>query len=179
MTVNVSLSIPSMSGIISTQLRVGLLSDTHGLLRPEVKDSLQGCDFIVHGGDIGDPQFLHKLSEIAPVTAVRGNNDKGQWAENLNEDAVLTVVDIVVYVIHDLAALQMDPYAAGIHVVVSGHAHIPSIKEHEGALYVNLGSSGPRHFKLPIAIGELIITGNSVSASIVELVATGAYKASR
>ena len=123
MTVNVSLSIPSMSGIISTQLRVSLLSDTHGLLRPEVKDSLQGCDFIVHGGDIGDPQFLHELSEIAPVNAVRGNNDKGQWAENLNEDAVLAVGEIVVYVIHDLAALQMDPYAAGIHVVVSDHAH--------------------------------------------------------
>ena len=174
MTVNVSLSIPYMAKINSTRLRVGLISDTHGLLRPEAKDNLRGCDFIVHGGDIGNPRILHELSVIAPVTAVRGNNDKGHWAENLNEDAVLTVGEIVVYVIHDIAALQMDPYAAGIHVVVSGHSHIPSIKKHEGVLYVNPGSSGPRRFKLPIAIGELIVSGHSVSASIVELGAAGA-----
>jgi putative phosphoesterase len=174
MTVKVSFSIPSVVEIASTRLRVGLISDTHGLLRPEAKDYLRGCDFIVHGGDIGDPKILNELSVIAPVTAVRGNNDKGQWAENLNEDAVLKVGEIFVYVIHDLVALQMDPQAAGIHVVVSGHSHIPLIKEHEGVLYVNPGSSGPRRFKLPIAIGELIVTGKSVSASTVELDVAGA-----
>ena len=155
-------------------LRVGLISDTHGLLRPEAKSFLRGCDFIVHSGDIGDPEILKELSVIAPITAVRGNNDKGAWAEQLAEDEFLQVGKICVYVIHDLAELQIDPRAAGVRVVVSGHSHVPLISERDGILFVNPGSSGPRRFKLPIAIGELVITGNSVSARTVELGATRA-----
>jgi predicted phosphodiesterase len=117
--------------------RVGLISDTHGLLRPEAKTFLRGCDFIVHGGDIGSPNILKELSELAPVTAVRGNNDKANWADELSQDEFLQLGDIFIYVIHDL--------------------------------FVNPGSSGPRRFKLPISIGELVVEGHSVSAHIHEL----------
>jgi uncharacterized protein len=154
--------------------RVGLISDTHGLLRPEAKAFLHGCDFIVHSGDIGNPEILKELATIAPLTAIRGNNDKGAWAEQLADDEFLKVGEIFVYVIHDLADIQIDPQAAGVRIVVSGHSHIPSISEHDGVLFVNPGSSGPRRFKLPIAIGEVLVTGSSVSARTVELGATGA-----
>lgn len=150
-------------------IRVGLISDTHGLLRAEATDFLRGCDFIVHGGDIGDPKILQDLSAIAPLTAVRGNNDKGAWAGQLAEDEYLKVGDIVVYVIHDLAELPIDPPAAGVRVVVSGHSHVPLIRQRDGVLFVNPGSAGPRRFKLPISIGELVLTGSSVSARTVEL----------
>lgn len=152
-----------------TMLRVGLISDTHGLLRPEAKDFLRGSSFIVHGGDIGNPNILQELSLIAPVTAVRGNNDKGAWAGQLANDEFLQVGEILVYVIHDLAEIQIDPQAAGIHVVVSGHSHFPSVSERDGVLFVNPGSSGPRRFKLPIAVGELLVNGKSVTARTVEL----------
>jgi putative phosphoesterase len=154
--------------------RVGLISDTHGLLRPEAKAFLRGCDFIVHGGDIGEPNILEELSLIAPLTAVRGNNDKGAWAEQLAEEEFLQVGGIFVYVIHDLAELRVDPQAAGVRVVVSGHSHVPLISEQHGVLFVNPGSSGPRRFKLPVSIGELLVTGNSVSARTVELKSTHA-----
>jgi len=150
-------------------LRVGLISDTHGLLRSEAKEFLRGSDFIVHGGDIGDPAILQELSLIAPVTAVRGNNDRGAWAEQLASEEFLKVGEIFLYVIHDLAEIQIDPQAAGVRVVVSGHSHIPSVAEHDGVLFVNPGSSGPRRFKLPIAAGQLLVTGSSVSARTVEL----------
>jgi putative phosphoesterase len=149
--------------------RVGLISDTHGLLRPEAKTFLRGCDFIVHGGDIGSPNILKELSELAPVTAVRGNNDKANWADELSQDEFLQLGDIFIYVIHDLADLQIDPLAAGVRVVVSGHSHVPGVRERDGVLFVNPGSSGPRRFKLPISIGELVVEGNSVSAHIHEL----------
>lgn len=150
-------------------IRVGLISDTHGLLRAEAKDFLRGCDFVVHAGDIGDPGILQQLSSIAPLTAVRGNNDKGAWAEQLAEDEFLQVGDIVVYVIHDLADLPIDPAAAGVRVVVSGHSHVPLIGERDGVLFVNPGSAGPRRFRLPISIGELLVSDSSVSARTVEL----------
>ena len=149
--------------------RVGLISDTHGLLRPEAKTFLSGCDFIVHGGDIGSLNILKELSELAQVTAVRGNNDKANWADELNQDEFLQLGDIFIYVIHDLADLQIDPLAAGVRVVVSGHSHVPGVRESDGVLFVNPGSSGPRRFKLPISIGELVVEGNSVSAHIHEL----------
>ncbi len=149
--------------------RIGLISDTHGLLRPEAKDFLRGSDFIVHGGDIGDPEILKELGAIAPVTAVRGNNDNGAWAERLAEDEFLQVGEISVYVIHDLAQLTIDPQAAGVRVVISGHSHIPLVSERAGVLFVNPGSSGPRRFTMPIAVGELLIEGDSVSARTVEL----------
>ena len=149
--------------------RVGLISDTHGLLRPEAKAFLQGSDLIVHAGDICDPRILEELAAIAPVTAVRGNNDSGTWAEQLRETELLQVGEVFVYVIHDLAQLDIDPSAAGARVVVSGHSHKPTVEERSGVLYVNPGSAGPRRFKLPIGVGELIVTGRSVSARTVEL----------
>jgi putative phosphoesterase len=149
--------------------RVGLISDTHGLLRPEALAFLRGSDFIVHAGDIGDAQVLEGLRRLAPLTAVRGNNDKGAWARSIAETDVLQVGDVSIYVLHDLSELDLDPIAAGFQVVVSGHSHNPRIEDREGVLYVNPGSSGPRRFKLPIALGELQVVGASVKARIVEL----------
>lgn len=150
-------------------LRVGLVSDTHGLLRPEVSGFLRGCDHILHGGDIGGQNVLQELSDIAPLTAVRGNNDKGSWAKNLPETLLVRFAEVFVYVIHDLAELDIEPRAAGVSVVVSGHSHQPLIREREGVLYVNPGSAGPRRFKLPIAVAELKIAGTSIRPRIVEL----------
>jgi uncharacterized protein len=150
-------------------LHVGLISDTHGLLRPEAKAFLRGSDYIVHGGDIGDAGILDELAGIAPVTAIKGNNDHGSWAEQRRETEFLQVGEVLMYVIHDIAQLDIDPAAAGVRVVVFGHSHKPSIEERNGVLYVNPGSSGPRRFKLPIAVGELIVAGSSVSARTVEL----------
>src|ERR1700730_2126380 len=150
-------------------IRVGLISDTHGLLRPEALAFLEGSDHIVHGGDICDASVLEALSAIAPVTAVRGNNDHGSWASRLRETELFQVGDIFIYAIHDLADLDIAPSAAGVKVVVSGHSHRPSVEGREGILYVNPGSAGPRRFKLPVSIGELTVSGSSVSARIVEL----------
>jgi len=149
--------------------RVGLISDTHGLLRPEAIAFLRGSDFIVHAGDIGDANVLNELRALAPVTAVRGNNDKGTWAEAISETEVLQIGDVFIYVLHNLAELDLDPVAAGFQVVVSGHSHHPLVEERDGVLYVNPGSSGPRRFKLPIAVAELEVSGHSVKAKLVEL----------
>jgi len=151
-------------------IRVGLISDTHGLLRPEALAFLEGSDHIVHGGDICDASVLEALSALAPVTAVRGNNDDGSWASRLRETELFQVGEIFIYAIHDLAHLEMAPSAAGVQVVVSRHSHKPSVERRDGILYVNPGSAGPRRFKLPVSIGELTVTGRSVSARIVELV---------
>jgi putative phosphoesterase len=155
-------------------LRVGLISDTHGLLRAEATAFLRGCDHIVHAGDIGSHGVLRELSQIAPVTAVRGNNDKGSWAEALPETDLIRLGEVFLYAIHDLAQLDLDPQSAAVSVVVSGHSHQPLIREHSGVLYVNPGSAGPRRFKLPIAVAELNISGKSVTPRIVELSAQGA-----
>ena len=152
-----------------TTLRIGLISDTHGLLRPEAKAFLQGCHHIVHAGDICDPSVLRELSTIAPVIAVRGNNDKGAWAEQLPETEFIQLGEVFVYVVHDSAQLDIEPSAAGVQVVVSGHTHQPLVEERSGVLFDNPGSSGPRRFRLPISVGELSITGKSVLARIVEL----------
>ncbi|MDP9990948.1 putative phosphoesterase [Variovorax boronicumulans] len=150
--------------------RIGLISDTHGLLRPEATAFLQGCDFIVHGGDIGNAGILEALAAIAPLTVVRGNNDREPWADGIAESEFLKVGGVVIYAIHDLSQIDIDPAGAGVRVVVSGHSHKPKIEERDGVLYVNPGSAGPRRFKLPIAVAELIVDGNAVSARIVELV---------
>ena len=150
-------------------LRVGLISDTHGLLRREALAFLGGSDHIVHGGDICDASVLEALAAIAPVTAVRGNNDHGPWASGLRETELFRLGEVFVYAIHDLAQLDMEPDAAGVQVVVSGHSHRPSVERRAGVLYVNPGSAGPRRFRLPISVGELIVKGRSVSARIVEL----------
>jgi putative phosphoesterase len=149
--------------------RIGLISDTHGLLRPEAAEFLRGSDFIIHAGDIGDPAVLTELNAIAPVTVVRGNNDTAAWAHSIPETAVLRVSEVSVYVLHNLAELDVDPAAAGFQVVVSGHSHRPSVERRGGALYVNPGSAGPRRFKLPVSIGELEIAGSSVKARLREL----------
>jgi len=150
-------------------IRVGLISDTHGLLRPEALAFLQGSDRIVHGGDICDPATLEQLAAIAPVTAVRGNNDRGDWAQQLRETEFLQLGELRLYAIHDLAQIDIDPHAAGVRVVVSGHSHKPRVDERDGVLYVNPGSAGPRRFKLPVSVGELIVDGGSVSARTVEI----------
>ena len=146
-----------------------LISDTHGLLRPEAKDFLHGCHHIVHGGDIGGPSVLEELSAVAPVTAVRGNNDHGGWAEALPQTELLQFGGVLVYVVHDLAELDIEPKAAGVGAVVSGHSHRPLIEERDGVIYVNPGSAGPRRFRLPIAVAELIIAGKSIRPRVVEL----------
>ena len=150
-------------------MRVGLVSDTHGLLRPEVLAFLRGSDHIVHGGDVCDAAVLEALRAIAPVTAVRGNNDRGAWAAGLRESELFRLGEILVYVIHDLAEIDLEPFAAGVQVVVSGHSHRPAIEQRDGVLYVNPGSAGPRRFKLPISVGELTIDGAAISARTVEL----------
>ena len=151
-------------------LRVGVISDTHGLLRPEASAFLRGCHQIVHGGDIGRETVLQELASIAPTTAVRGNNDKGSWAESVPEAALVQLGEVLVYVIHDLAQLDLEPQAAGVNVVVSGHSHQPRIQERNGVLYVNPGSAGPRRFRLPITVAELEIEGRLVRSHIVELI---------
>ena len=149
--------------------RIGLISDTHGLLRPEAEAFLRGCDHIVHGGDIGDAAILARLASLAPLTAVRGNNDRGAWADRIPETALVVVDGVRVHVLHDLALLDIEPAAAGVRVVVSGHSHQPKVDERGGVLYVNPGSAGPRRFRLPIAVGEVTIERGRVSARVTEL----------
>jgi uncharacterized protein len=147
--------------------RIGLISDTHGLVRPDALAALQGSERIVHAGDIVDPAILAALADIAPVTAVRGNNDRGAWADALAETAVVTCGAITLFVIHDVK--QLPAAAASFDVVIAGHSHRPSIERRDNVLHVNPGSAGPRRFKLPVTIGRLVIEGRSVSAEIVRL----------
>ena len=150
-------------------LRVGLISDTHGLLRPAAMDFLRGCQRIIHAGDIGDVAILEALATLAPVTAVRGNNDRGAALAGLPESVEIDLDHVRAYVLHDLKELTIDPRARGVHVVVSGHSHKPLVEEREGVLYVNPGSAGRRRFKLPIGVGELLIDGLEMMPRIVEL----------
>ncbi|MFZ0808164.1 MAG: metallophosphoesterase family protein, partial [Candidatus Sulfotelmatobacter sp.] len=126
------------------------MSDTHGMLRPEAVAALRGVDHIIHAGDVGAPEILQELAKIAPVTAIRGNVDKGAWARKLPETEVLELGGISIYVLHDLAQLDLKPEAAGFGVVISGHSHVPKQEVRGGVLYFNPGSAGPRRFKLPI-----------------------------
>jgi uncharacterized protein len=153
-------------------LRVGLISDTHDLLRPEALDLLRGSDHIIHAGDLCSLRILEKLEALAPVTAVRGNNDRGPWAKRLRETELIQLGKVFVYAIHDIAQLDIEPRAAGVHVIVSGHSHKPRVERRDEVLYVNPGSAGPRRFKLPIAVAELAIDGESVTPRIVELAPT-------
>ena len=150
-------------------VQVGLISDTHGLLRPEAAATLDGSHFIVHAGDIGDPGILDRLSRIAPLTAVRGNNDNGAWASRIPPTEVLEVGPIRIYVVHDLAELDLDPVAGGFNVVVSGHSHKPAIDWRDNVLFINPGSAGPRRFKLPVSVAMLSICDASVAPRLIEL----------
>ena len=148
---------------------IGVISDTHGLLRPEAVEALRGVELILHAGDVGSPEVLDSLKGIAPVVAVRGNNDKGAWAEELPPWEVAEVGVVFIYMIHDVKEIDLSPAAAGFQVVVSGHSHKPSIEERKGVLYVNPGSAGPRRFKLPVSVARLTVSGETVSAEVVKL----------
>ena len=159
-----------MTGAPHSRLRIGLISDTHGLLRPEALGFLAGCDHIVHGGDIGNAAILERLAELAPLTVVRGNNDRDAWARGIPVTARLDFGQVALYAIHDIKELDIDPAAAGVRVVVSGHSHRPSRTERGGVLYINPGSAGRRRFSLPVSAAELIIDGDSVRPRIVTLI---------
>jgi len=161
--------------MIDRHVRVGLISDTHGLLRPEALSALAGSDCIVHAGDIGDPAILEQLGTIAPVTAVRGNNDYGAWADAIPETDTLVVGSVAIFVIHDIATLTIDPTAQCVRAVVSGHSHWPTIAERDRVLYVNPGSAGPRRFSLPVSVGEIVVRPADVQASLIELHVGGTH----
>ncbi len=148
---------------------IGVISDTHGLLRPEAVEAMRGVDLILHAGDVGSREVLDTLNGIAPVVAVRGNNDKGAWAEELPHSEVAEVGAVYIYMIHDVKEIDLNPAAAGFQVVVSGHSHQPSVEERKGVLYVNPGSAGPRRFSLPVTLARLKVSGDVVSAEVVEV----------
>ena len=150
-------------------MRVGLISDTHGLVREQAVDFLRGSDHIIHAGDTVDPANLDALAALAPLTVVRGNNDRGGWASALPESATLTLGGVTVHVIHDLKELGIDPGSEGVRVVVAGHTHKPSHVDRGGVLYVNPGSAGRRRFTLPISVGELLIEDRQVTVRLVTL----------
>ena len=150
-------------------MRVGVISDTHGLLRPEALRALAGCERILHAGDIGKPEVLDALARIAPVVAVRGNNDAGAWAEKLPASEVVELGGVSLYLLHDLAELDLDPEAAGFAAVISGHSHRPSASVRDGVLYLNPGSAGPRRFRLPIALARLTIESGKLEHELIEL----------
>ena len=148
---------------------LGVISDTHGLVRPEALAALAGVERIVHAGDIGSRDVLDALARVAPVTAVRGNNDRGGWAADIPETEVVEVGGLCLYVLHDLHELDLDPRAAGFAAVISGHSHQPRLEERDGVLYLNPGSAGPRRFKLPISLARLTIAHRRVRAELVTL----------
>ncbi len=148
---------------------IGVVSDTHGLLRPEAIAALRETDLIIHAGDIGSPEILEQLRGLAPVVAIRGNNDRVPWAMDIAETEVVQVNDALIYVLHDIQDLDLDPHAAGFRAVVFGHTHKPSIEYRGDILYLNPGSIGPRRFTLPITFARLHVEGQMFSAEIVEL----------
>lgn len=143
-------------------MKIGIISDTHGLLRPEVFGALRGSDCIIHAGDIGDPTILDKLAKIAPVTAVRGNVDREKWARKIPGTNVLEAGAFSIYVLHNLEELDLKPETAGFAAVIYGHSHLPQQETKNGVLYFNPGSAGPRRFQLPVSVGRLIVDGDKV-----------------
>lgn len=160
---------------------IGLISDTHDLVRPQALAWLAGVDAIVHAGDICSPAVLDALAQIAPVTAVRGNNDRGAWAETLQSATTLTFAGISIHVVHDIADLRIDPRMQGVDVVVTGHSHKPSVLTRDGVIFVNPGSAGPRRFTLPVSVGRLYIepSGVRVELHTLDLQANGHPTAAR
>jgi uncharacterized protein len=148
---------------------IGVISDTHGLLRPQALDALRGSALIIHAGDIGSPDVLDALRRLAPVFAVRGNVDKGSWAKQLPETEVMQVDDRLLYVLHILDELDLHPPTAGFHAVISGHTHQPKMQTKDGVLYFNPGSAGPRRFNLPISVGRLVLADAGLRGEIVHL----------
>jgi uncharacterized protein len=152
---------------------LGVISDTHGLLRPEAMDALRGSGHILHAGDIGAPEILDELRQIAPVTAVRGNVDRALWARAIAATEVFQVEGVSIYMLHVLGELDLKPEASGFGVVVYGHSHVPKMETKNGVLYFNPGSAGPRRFKLPVTVGKLVVDGGAVRGEIVELRVSG------
>ena len=155
----------------NTTLLVGVISDTHGLLRPQALDALRGSDLIIHAGDVGRPELLEPLRALAPLHVVRGNVDRGAWAARLPTTARVEVGAHVLYVLHDIGELDLDPPSAGFAAVVYGHSHQPSIETRDGVLWLNPGSAGPRRFSLPITVARVRVTGGALHAEIVTLAA--------
>lgn len=150
-------------------MRIGLISDTHGLLRPEALAALQGCAQIIHAGDIGKPQVLDGLRAIAPLEAIRGNIDTADWALELPERVDLRIGGLTLHVLHDLKQLDIDPLAAGIDVVIAGHSHKPKVERRDGVLYINPGSAGPRRFSLPISLALLELNDGDAQVELISL----------
>ena len=150
-------------------MKIGIISDTHGLLRPEAVERLAGVDHIIHAGDIGRAEVIAELRRIAPVTAVRGNVDRDEWAAGYPQTELVKLGGRFFYVLHSLAALDLDPVAAGIDVVVSGHSHQPRIETVDGVVYLNPGSAGPRRFSLPIALATIDLSGKEIRPFILNL----------
>jgi putative phosphoesterase len=148
---------------------LGVISDTHGLVRPEALAALAGCELIIHAGDVGTPEVLARLREVAPVVAVRGNNDREAWATTLPDTDVVEIGGLFLYVLHDVKELDLDPRAAGFRAVIAGHSHRPRIEEQAGVLFLNPGSAGPRRFTLPITLARVRVRGSELAASIVHL----------
>jgi len=149
--------------------KIGIISDTHGLLRPEALAALRGVDLIIHAGDIGDLHIIDTLETISPVIAVRGNMDDGMRAYDLKRTEVVDAGSHTMYVLHDLEKLDIEPSSSHVRVIVHGHTHRPVIQEHEGVLYINPGSAGPRRFKLPVTVALLVIEGKKLRAEIIDL----------
>jgi uncharacterized protein len=152
-----------------TEHLIGVISDTHGLLRPQAVEALAGVELIIHAGDIGDPKVLRALKRIAPVHAVRGNTDRGGWAASLPRTLVVEVGGVHLYVLHELFCLDLDPAAAGLAAVIFGHSHSPHLERQNGVLFLNPGSAGPRRFTLPVSLALLKIVGNSLEPQIIDL----------
>ncbi len=150
-------------------MRIGLISDTHGLLRPQALEFLRGSDHILHAGDIVGADILDQLAGLAPLTAVRGNNDHGDWAQALPESVTLVLGGVTIHMLHDLKELAVDPAAQGVRVVVTGHSHKPACEERGGVLYVNPGAAGQRRFTLPVSVGELLVDDGRVEVRLVTL----------
>jgi putative phosphoesterase len=148
---------------------IGLISDTHGLLRPQALEALRGSHLIIHAGDVGKPEILEELKKIAPVVAVRGNVDEAPWAQSLPLTAVVEAGPILLYVLHNLNELDLDPASAGFSVVVSGHTHKPLKTERDGVLYINPGSAGPRRFQLPICLARLDLAHDPYTVDFIDL----------
>ena len=150
-------------------MRIGVISDTHGLLRPQALAALRGSDHIVHAGDIGDPSILTALREVAPLTAVRGNNDRAAWAADLPDRADVTLAGVRIHVLHDMATLALDALQPRPRVVIAGHSHKPMSVVRDGVLLLNPGSAGPRRFTLPIAVATLDVEGANLRPTLVTL----------
>lgn len=146
-----------------------MISDTHGLVRPHALDALRGVDLVIHAGDIGKAEVLDALEPIALLHVIKGNNDRGGWAEKLPDTKTISIGGTKLFLIHDVNDLDFDPSGRGVAVVISGHSHQPSIIERDGVLFVNPGSAGPRRFKLPVAVGKLRIADGKLKAEIIEL----------